>query len=106
MLSFLRLDWHKSVPHNNKVGWHTFVPFTPGGRNRNEAERRVVVSSSAHQIRIRGKQRERIDADLLAQIVLMLGRQLAQEATAAERATSGSPDDAYLKADDLEEDSP
>jgi hypothetical protein len=35
------------------------------------------------QIRIRGVQRENIDVDLLAQIVIMLGRQLAQEAASA-----------------------
>lgn len=33
-------------------------------------------------IRIWGKQREDIDADLMTQIVIMLGRQLAKEATA------------------------
>ena len=33
-----------------------------------------------YHIRIRGKQREHIDADLMTQLVVMLGRQLAQEA--------------------------
>lgn len=33
-----------------------------------------------YRIRIRGKQREQIDADLMTQLVVMLGRQLAQEA--------------------------
>lgn len=32
------------------------------------------------QVRIWGKQRENIDVDLMAQIVIMLGRQLAQDA--------------------------
>lgn len=32
------------------------------------------------QIRIWGKQRENIDVDLMTQIVIMLGRQLAEEA--------------------------
>jgi len=49
-----------------------------------------------YRIQIRGKQREEIDADLMAQLVVMLGRKLAedarqaveaaQEAEAAERA--------------------
>lgn len=33
-----------------------------------------------YRIRIRGKQREDIDVDLMTQLVVMLGRQLAQEA--------------------------
>jgi hypothetical protein len=33
-----------------------------------------------YRIRVRGNQREHIDADLLAQIVIMMGRQLAREA--------------------------
>lgn len=35
-------------------------------------------------IRIWGKQRDDIDVDLMAQIVIMLGRQLAQEAEVAD----------------------
>ena len=31
------------------------------------------------ELRVRGKQREPLEADLVAQIVLMLGRQLARE---------------------------
>ncbi len=37
-----------------------------------------------YRIRIRGRQREQIDADLMAQLVIMLGRQLAAEAAEAE----------------------
>lgn len=33
-----------------------------------------------YRIRIRGKQRAQIDVDLMTQLVVMLGRQLAQEA--------------------------
>jgi hypothetical protein len=36
-----------------------------------------------YRIHINGKQREEIDADLMARIVLMLGRQLAEDARAA-----------------------
>jgi hypothetical protein len=36
-----------------------------------------------HRIRIRGKQREQIDADLMAQLVVMLGRKLAEDARQA-----------------------
>jgi hypothetical protein len=39
---------------------------------------------------VRGKQREPIEADLLAQIVVMLGRQFSQETTADEAADDGS----------------
>lgn len=43
-----------------------------------------------HHITVYGPQREQIDLDLLAQIVIMLGRQLAAEA--AEMATAhGEP---------------
>jgi hypothetical protein len=38
-----------------------------------------------YRIRIIGKQREDIDADLMAQLVILLGRQLAAEAAEAER---------------------
>lgn len=31
------------------------------------------------ELQVRGKQRERLEADLLGQIVIMLGRQLSQE---------------------------
>lgn len=40
----------------------------------------------SRQIRIRGKQREQIDVDLLAQLVVMLGRQLAREAAEGDQA--------------------
>jgi hypothetical protein len=33
-----------------------------------------------YQIRIRGQQREHIDADLMAQLVIMFGRELARDA--------------------------
>lgn len=62
------------------------------------------MSSSHRQIRVRGKQRERIDADLVAQLVLMLGRQLAQEAAAAEGAATGSLDDSQRGAGGVGED--
>jgi hypothetical protein len=39
----------------------------------------------SRQIRIRGKQREQIDVDLLAQLVVMLGRQLAREAAGGDQ---------------------
>ncbi len=39
-----------------------------------------------YRIRIRGEQREQIDADLMAHLVVMLGRQLAAEAAEAEHA--------------------
>jgi hypothetical protein len=42
-----------------------------------------------YRIRIRGKQREHIDVDLMTQLVVMLGRQLAQEAQ--ERETRQPP---------------
>jgi hypothetical protein len=42
-------------------------------------------------IRIWGKQREDIDADLMAQIVIMLGRQLAHEAATGNLADSNKP---------------
>lgn len=64
------------------------------------------MSSSARQIRIRGTQREQIDADLLAQIVLMLGRQLAREADDTAHAADGLPCDSHTEADDVEEDGP
>jgi hypothetical protein len=39
-----------------------------------------------YRIHIRGKQREIIDADLMAHLVVMLGRQLAQDASEAAEA--------------------
>ena len=39
-----------------------------------------------YDIRIRGTQREAIDADLMAQLVVMLGRQLAEDARQAAEA--------------------
>jgi len=48
-----------------------------------------------YQIRIRGKQREDIDADLMARLVVMLGRQLADDARlAAEAAREAETADA------------
>jgi hypothetical protein len=38
------------------------------------------MTSRGGQIRIEGAQREQIDADLTAQLVVLLGRQLAAEA--------------------------
>lgn len=60
------------------------------------------MSSKHRQIRVQGKQCEPIDTDLLAQIVLMLGRQLADEA-AAENATSRSPNDSQAGTNGIEE---
>ncbi len=45
-----------------------------------------------YRIHIRGKQREAIDADLMAQLVVMFGRQLAQEAKEAAEAASDADD--------------
>jgi hypothetical protein len=39
-----------------------------------------------YRIHIRGRQREQIDADLMAQLVVTLGRQLAAEAAEAAEA--------------------
>jgi hypothetical protein len=39
-----------------------------------------MAQSKHRRIRVRGRQREDIDADLMAQIVIMMGRQLAREA--------------------------
>jgi hypothetical protein len=36
-----------------------------------------------YRIRLEGKQREQIDADLMAQLVVMFGRQLAEDARQA-----------------------
>jgi hypothetical protein len=55
----------------------------------------------SRQIRIRGKQREHIDVDLLAQLVVMLGRQLAREAAGDDRAGSGAHGGAVDLADML-----
>ena len=42
------------------------------------------------ELRVRGKQREPLEADLLAQVVMMLGRQMSQETSTSEtRADSG-----------------
>jgi hypothetical protein len=51
-----------------------------------------------HRIHIRGKQREQIDADLMARLVVMLGRQLADDAriaagAAREAEAAGRPRD-------------
>jgi hypothetical protein len=43
-----------------------------------------------HHITIRGTQREQIDADLMAQLVVMLGRQLADDARQAVEAARES----------------
>lgn len=60
------------------------------------------MSNSHRQIRVRGMQCEQIDADLLAQIVVMLGRQLATEA-AAEDAAPGSRDDPQAGGNEVRE---
>ncbi len=64
------------------------------------------MSSSARQIRIRGTQREQIDVDLLAHVVLMLGRQLAREAGDTAHAVDDCLSDAHAEADDVGRDSP
>lgn len=43
------------------------------------------------RIRIRGKQREQIDADLMAQLVVLMGRQLAAEAVENEHGDNERP---------------
>lgn len=40
----------------------------------------MAERSLPQPIRVRGRQRENIDADLLAQLVILMGRQLAKEA--------------------------
>ncbi len=45
-----------------------------------------------YRIHIRGKQREPIDADLMAQLVVMLGRQLAKDAKEAAEAAQEAQD--------------
>jgi hypothetical protein len=45
-----------------------------------------------YRIHIRGKQREIIDADLMARLVVMLGRQLAQDAKEAADAAQDAQD--------------
>ena len=45
-----------------------------------------------YRIHIRGKQRETIDADLMARLVVMLGRQLAQDFTEAAEAARDAQD--------------
>lgn len=53
------------------------------------AKRQTARSRSLHgELRVRGTQREQLEADLLAQIVVMLGRQLSAENEAAKRAPS------------------
>jgi hypothetical protein len=54
--------------------------------------------SGSKQIRIRGKQRAPIDVDLLAQLLGMLGRQLAREATADGMPAATNARDADLAA--------
>lgn len=44
-----------------------------------------------YRIHIRGKQREEIDADLMAHLVIMLGRQLAAEAAERAKQTPDEP---------------
>jgi hypothetical protein len=51
-----------------------------------------------YRIRIRGQQREDIDVDLMTQLVVMLGRQLAQEAQ--EREARKQPRDASQSVDE------
>jgi hypothetical protein len=43
-----------------------------------------------YRIHIKGKQREAIDADLMARLVVMLGRQLAEDARQAAEAARGA----------------
>jgi hypothetical protein len=52
-----------------------------------------------YRIRIRGKQRAQIDVDLMTQLVVMLGRQLAQEAQ--EREARPRPGDASEPGDEM-----
>jgi len=54
-----------------------------------------------YRIQIRGKQREEIDADLMAQLVVMLGRQLAEDARGAIEAARGG-DAAPVEGDEAE----
>jgi hypothetical protein len=49
-----------------------------------------------YRIHIRGKQREIIDADLMAQLVVMLGRKLAQDAKEAAEVAREAQEDAEL----------
>ncbi|WP_329067790.1 hypothetical protein [Amycolatopsis sp. NBC_01480] len=54
------------------------------------------MPKNQREVRIRGTQREVIDADLMAQIVIMLGRQLKQETmtdTAPDMAENDDQDD-------------
>jgi hypothetical protein len=53
-----------------------------------------------YRIHIRGKQREIIDADLMARLVVMLGRQLAQDAKEAADAARNAQDAEGLVQDD------
>jgi hypothetical protein len=51
-----------------------------------------------YRIHIRGQQRKSIDADLMAQLVVMMGRQLAEEAReAAEAAHAGETEETPAK---------
>jgi hypothetical protein len=45
-----------------------------------------------YRIHIRGEQREEIDADLVAQLVVLLGRQLAEQAKQAKAEQRGGSD--------------
>lgn len=64
-----------------------------------------------YQVQMRGKQRDDIDADLMAQLVVMLGRQLAEDARQAVLAAREAPptndrpasDDAARRAADGDE---
>ena len=47
--------------------------------------------SKQYRIHIRGKHRERIDADLMARLVVMLGRELAEDARQAAEAAQSKP---------------
>lgn len=43
-----------------------------------------------HRIHLRGEQRKQIDADLMAQLVVMLGSELAEDARQAAEAARGA----------------
>jgi hypothetical protein len=50
------------------------------GASSGRAKRETYGMAKQYRIRIRGEQREAIDEDLMVQLVVMLGRQLAREA--------------------------
>lgn len=52
-----------------------------------------MSQSRPSRIRIIGQQHEDIDADLIAQIVVMLGRELAQADTSTAKAKDGATDE-------------